>query len=314
MFGLKRGWWVWLTILLGSLLIGIGLLAPAFGLDAEPGLGPQRKAAIALGGAILLWVVSYPLMCRAYTQFDAWRKDHAGQAAGEQRTGRGESFQAARSLAELPWLARHGADLAFVAALILGIWAALWVFTAGKMTTFPSGTRYFHLLGEAFRSGQLYLPIAPDPKLTELENPYDLRQRRNIPVLWDASYYQGQYYLYWGAVPGVIAAGVESLALVQLRDPQLVLLFVLGTILFSLLFLRLVWRRLAPYLSVALLLGGMLALAVNVPLIWLLTRPSVYEVAIAGGQCFLVAGLYFAFSGLSSPRISNASLILAGTA
>jgi hypothetical protein len=197
---------------------------------------------------------------------------------------------------------------------MLGIWAALWVFTAGKMTAFPGGTRYFHQLGEAFQSGQLHLLVEPDARLAELENPYDLRQRKNIPVLWDASYYDGKYFLYWGAVPGVIAAVVGQLASLDLRDPQLVLFFTLGTILFSLLFLRAVWRLVGRDLPAWLLLGGMLALAVNAPLIWLLTRPSVYEVAISGGQCFLMAGFYFAFLGLSGGSLSIGRTILAGIA
>jgi hypothetical protein len=286
MFGIKRDWWVWLTLLLGGLLIGIGLLAPAFGLDAEAGFGPGRKAAIVLGGALLLWVVSYPLLRRAQTRFGAWRMDSASQGAKEQFTGNGESLRTAQFSPKFPWLARHAPDLAFAAALTFGILAALWVFTAGKMTSFPPGTRYYHQLSEAFRSGQLHLLIEPDGRLAELGNPYDVRQRKNIPVVWDASYYDGKYYLYWGAVPGVIAATIELLTPLQVRDPQLVLFFTLGTILFSLLFLRVAWRGIGHHLSNWLLPGGMFALAVNAPLIWLLTRPSVYEVAMLAGSVF----------------------------
>jgi hypothetical protein len=313
--GLKRGWWVWLSLLLGSLLIGIGLLAPVFGLDAEAGFGPRRWAAIALGGVILVWVVSYPLFRWAQSQLAARRRRVAGHnGTSGQQFETVETPRAAQIPPRFPWVARHAPDLVFAAALIVGMWAALWVFTAGKMTASPPGTGYTSLLGEAFRSGQLHLLIEPDAKLAALENPYDLRQRRNIPVLWDASYYNGKYYLYWGAVPGVIAAALESLAPVQVRDPQLVLFFVLGTILFSLLFLRTVWRGVGHHLSTWLLLGGMLALAVNAPLIWLLTRPSVYEVAIAGGQCFLMAGLFFTFSGLTGSRRSIGWFLLAGIA
>lgn len=320
MLGMKRTWWVWLTLVLGSLLIGIGLLAPILGLEAESGFGPRRAAMIALGGILFLWVISYSLLRWVQAWLVAWKKGSVRPVVGvDRQLAADEPPLAAHSPSRFPWIARYAPELAFAGALILGFWSALWVFTAGKMTVFPTGTRYYHQLSEAFRNGQLNLLVEPDARLADLGNPYDLRQRGNIPVLWDASYYNGKYYLYWGAVPGVIAAGIESFTQVEMRDPELVLIFVLGAILFSLLLLRAIWKRavwqggcdsfpgLLPF-------GGMLALGVNAPLIWLLTRPSVYEAAIAGGQCFLMAGLYFTFSGLFSHRSSVMYLLLAGIA
>jgi hypothetical protein len=317
---MKRTWWVWLTLVLGSLLIGIGLLAPILGLEAESGFGPRRAAMIALGGAFLVWVISYPLLHLTQAWIVTWYKGFAKPAAGvDQKPATDEPLPAAHSPSQFPWMARHVPDLAFTGALMLGVWSALWVFTAGKMTVFPIGTRYYHQLSEAFRNGQLHLLVEPDTRLADLENPYDLRQRRNIPVVWDASYYDGKYYLYWGPVPGVIAAGIEQLVQVEIRDPELVLFFVLGTILFSLLAMRAIWKRAvlqggSDHSPAWILFGGMLALGVNAPLIWLLTRPSVYEAAIAGGQCFLMAGLSFALSGFFSPRSSVIYLLLAGSA
>jgi hypothetical protein len=41
--------------------------------------------------------------------------------------------------------------------------------------------------------------------------------------------------------------------------------------------------------------GSVLAAAVNIPLIWMLTRPKFYEVSISGGQFFLMAGFFAMF-------------------
>ena len=59
-------------------------------------------------------------------------------------------------------------------------------------------------------------------------------------------------------------------------------------------------------------IGGLLALTLNAPLIWLLTRPKVYEAAIMGGQFFLFGGVFWAFTGLRRTPISEWRLVLAG--
>jgi len=52
----------------------------------------------------------------------------------------------------------------------------------------------------------------PDPRLAELGDPYEYTQRKDIPYHWDASYYEGRYYLYWGPVPALVSAAFEALA------------------------------------------------------------------------------------------------------
>jgi hypothetical protein len=58
-----------------------------------------------------------------------------------------------------------------------------------------------------------------------------------------------------------------------------------------------------------LILSGMLSL----PALWIINRPSVYEVAIAGGQFFLILGVYSSLRGLFAAR-KWAWLLLAGFA
>src|SRR6187455_485414 len=80
----------------------------------------------------------------------------------------------------------------------------LWLVTLGLWTDFPPSTNYYDLQANAFLHGQLALEVEPDPALLALENPYEPADRENIPVLWDATLYQGKYYLYWGPVPAVL--------------------------------------------------------------------------------------------------------------
>ncbi|HEX2123960.1 MAG TPA: hypothetical protein VHL59_20205, partial [Thermoanaerobaculia bacterium] len=69
---------------------------------------------------------------------------------------------------------------------------------------FPLGTwgqSYYAGLAEGFLGGQLSMAHPPPPELARLANPYDMNARGDLPVLWDASYFEGRYYLYFSPVP-----------------------------------------------------------------------------------------------------------------
>ena len=62
----------------------------------------------------------------------------------------------------------------------------------------------------ALSNGKIFLEENPSERLTELENPYDATQRnsnylqRGSDYIWDASYYKGKYYSYFGILPALI--------------------------------------------------------------------------------------------------------------
>ena len=65
---------------------------------------------------------------------------------------------------------------------------------------------YYAALGEGFLRGQLSMATRPDPRLMVMPNPYDYeaRQQQNVPYLWDASYFNGRYYLYFTPLPALL--------------------------------------------------------------------------------------------------------------
>lgn len=65
------------------------------------------------------------------------------------------------------------------------------------------GDAYYASLAEGFRRGELSLAHRPDPQLMAMPHPYDYeaRHRDNVPYLWDASYFNGRYYLYFTPLP-----------------------------------------------------------------------------------------------------------------
>jgi hypothetical protein len=99
-------------------------------------------------------------------------------------------------------------------ALIVG--AYLFFASAGTMrfTAAPDPPRgwdnpgggYYAQLAEGFLRGDTHFPIAPDPRMATLADPYDYgaRDRLGISYLWDASYYRGRYYLYFTPLPAVL--------------------------------------------------------------------------------------------------------------
>ena len=174
----------------------------------------------------------------------------------------------------------------------------VWIITIGRIDKWPSGKNYYWMLSQAFKHGQTHLLVEPNPELLKLENPYDYRQRKGLEYLWDTTLYNGKYYLYWGPVPAVLGVIVSSVTSRPVTDTGLVFFFVIGIALFSILLLRDIHKEYQPPAWV--FWGGVLAAAVNIPLIWMLTRPKFYEVSISGGQFFMMVGFFAMFRAFRS--------------
>ena len=188
----------------------------------------------------------------------------------------------------------------------------VWIISVGRWTNWPESTHYFSLLGEAFRQGQTHLLVQPDPALLALSDPYDLELREQISTLWDVSLYEGKFYLYWGPSPALILGPLQLLGLSQIGDQFLVLGFVAGAFLFSLLLMLALWRKYFSDLPWWTVIPGVLIAGLANPMPWLLNRPAVYEAAISGGQFFLMSGLYVAILGLMSKKPNIWMLTLGG--
>ncbi|HZK81333.1 MAG TPA: hypothetical protein VFC46_09710, partial [Humisphaera sp.] len=65
----------------------------------------------------------------------------------------------------------------------------------------------------------------------------------------------------------------------------------------------------APHWTVA---PAIVALMMSLPVTWLLAHPAMLEAAIAGGQCFIFLGLYFAMTALETSKPRCPSLLIAG--
>jgi hypothetical protein len=201
--------------------------------------------------------------------------------------------------------------LAATALTLAIVFVYLFLATSGTMTAIMPGWGYYNALADAFAHGQTYLLIEPDPRLLALPDPFDHVANAEFRM-HDAILYNGKYYLYWGPVPALFMVPFKWLGADLIDDSYLVFVFCCGMLLFSTLLIRALWRRLfrqaAWWSALPLILVAGLGNAIPS----LLIRPLIYEAAIAAGQCFLMAGLYWTFVGFAGRRLAPGWLLLGG--
>src|SRR5215212_2355606 len=65
------------------------------------------------------------------------------------------------------------------------------------------GGRLYASQAEGFRRGQISLAYEADPVLARMHDPYSLDERfkAGVGYVWDASYFEGKYYIYFSPLP-----------------------------------------------------------------------------------------------------------------
>jgi hypothetical protein len=174
----------------------------------------------------------------------------------------------------------------FTALVCVGLMA--WAATDGNRwgVSFPVGGQgqdYYNLLVDGLLEGHLSMKVSPDAS-------------GKLPVLMDASLFQGKYYLYFGVVPAVLTFLPFSLITGGDLPPNLVTwLFVAAGFLLSLRLYARARARHFPHSSRSVDLAATLLLAFGTGTPVLLFNADSYEVALAAGcGCFsaLLLGVY----------------------
>ncbi len=172
-------------------------------------------------------------------------------------------------------------------------------------------SNYYNLLANAFVRGQVSLDIEVDHKLLALPNPYDVESRTGTDFLWDAVFYNGKYYLYWGPMPAIVMTVIKLVHPLDIGDQMVVLVSAAGLALFQTLLLTRVWMRSFKQLPAWTLLLGVFLAGLVAPLTWMIHRSNVYEASILSGQIFLMGGIYFAYRAFEGTEILPRWLALA---
>lgn len=165
----------------------------------------------------------------------------------------------------------------------------------------------YSYLAEAMADGRLSLEIDPPEWLVEMDNPYDkgardqLQKETGEEYLWDVAYYDGHYYVYFGAVP-VILFYLPFYLLTRASFPTAI--GVLVAVLAFILGCTALLDRFARYHFKRVSLG--LYLLLQLPLIfcsgtmYLVKHPTFYSLPIMLALAFSVWGLYLWMRGRRS--------------
>ncbi len=194
-----------------------------------------------------------------------------------------------------------------ILVLLLVLFTYLWYF---KTRNFPADNNYYSQLAIAFKKGQLYLGEKPSPALLALNNPYNYQARKGIDFPWDASLYNGRYYLYWGPIPALLLTAFDDKLVSKIGDQHLTFIFTCGLFLYIYLFSFTIWRRFFQKLPEWMFFIAIITVGIALPFTWLLSNPRIYEASISSGQFFLIGGCYWAYAFIANPTSRTWKLIL----
>ncbi|HEX8990165.1 MAG TPA: hypothetical protein VF784_00675 [Anaerolineales bacterium] len=290
-------------LLAGVALASAAIFANQIGLDHNPHWGRSRLLLLLAG-----------LLVLALAAFVQYRVPLAASMPAQ-----GMAFL--RNLQQRPvihFLWRY--RLAILAALSVVFALAVYTFfvSAGTWGYWPETTHYYDNLATAFRSGHLNLNIQPSTQLLGVADPYEPSLRNSTPGLrayvdtvWDLAFYNRQFYLYWGPAPALLLVIVKLFHADVIGDQYLAFAFLAGLLVFSTLLILRLRAAFPDDVPAALVVIGVLATALGCPIPWMLNRAAIYEATIAGGQFFLIGGLYLAYTALEREPASYGRLLLA---
>lgn len=199
-----------------------------------------------------------------------------------------------------------------VIAVLFVLILYVWFISIGPWRSRGYTSDYYSRLATSFQHGQLALEEKPDPALLALPNPYDHKARKNVPVVGDASLYEGKYYLYFAPFPSLVLAPFIHLFPEKPGDEIFLYLFIFGIFLLQCLLFREILHRFFLAVPGWILPVGILILGCTGPFTRMLAHPYIHEAAIAGGQFLFTAGFYTAFLALQERPFLQRKLLLTG--
>ncbi len=200
----------------------------------------------------------------------------------------------------------------FLLAAVFYIWTAA---TSQPLTLHGGSIDRYNLLATAFLHLHLSIGHAP-PELLQLRDPYN-PEEHNLVVhgptdatsFGDDVLYNGYLYFLWGPAPAlVLLVPLHLLGFEPTASVTVAILAIVG-LGFALATLRILIRQIGIRSTwMCVLAGFAVAFSSTVPFI--LRTPSVTEDTIAGGYCFLMAGIWLAISAIADRRASLGRLVL----
>ena len=159
----------------------------------------------------------------------------------------------------------------------------------------PMHRNQYEEITKSFLKGKLSFDYEVDPKLLELDNPYDpaLRLEKRVAFKWDHALYKGKYYMYFGVAPVLFTflpyKVITGHDLTTYHATQLYIgLFIIGVFLLFNYLRKHVFKENNFFLTLAI------SVVFSLLSSWIcITQPALYCTAISAGLCFSIFAIYF---------------------
>lgn len=154
------------------------------------------------------------------------------------------------------------------------------------------GNLYEYHYTNAIKEGKLYLDVPVSDGLKESINPYD-SSNRDFDYLWDASYYKGKYYCYFGVWPIIsLLLPYNLITGDYLTTPIACLIYAVLAIVGTFKLYNEIIKKYFKKISVSLYIISFLFIIFGSKILWCMHRPEFYELVSLAAYAHVVFGLY----------------------
>lgn len=166
---------------------------------------------------------------------------------------------------------------------------------------------------DAFMKGQLELDLEVDPRLAQLDNPYDpaARKAAGARYLWDYALYDGKYYSYFGIAPVIVLYAPMQAIFGCLPNIALAcLILAVAAVIATALAYREVVLRFIKAPSLWLLLFGLAGVTSASGIYLGVLCSDMYYVAVLSAQVFSMLFVYLSVRAMRERKLWRRMLML----
>lgn len=176
--------------------------------------------------------------------------------------------------------------------LIIFISVILGFYISKIKTSYHFGDIYEFYYVDAVLDGRLDLNFPVNDYLKYASNPYD-SSNREYEFLWDASYYNGKYYCYFGILPIIVLmVPFKLLTNIYLSTPSVCLFYaILGVFATFLLYNKII-NKYFKKINFQTYLISLIFILLGSKLLWCMHNPNFYELLCLASYFHVILGLY----------------------
>lgn len=159
-------------------------------------------------------------------------------------------------------------------------------------TVYTFGNIYEKSYVDAIMNGTLELDLPISSGLAETDNPYDTSNRDYL-FFWDASFYKGKYYCYFGIWP-IISLFIPYKLITNsyLTTPLATLFYAILAIIGTYLIFKEIIKKYFKTIQLKTYIISFIYIIIGSKLFWCMYRPSFYELTSIAAYSHIMFGLY----------------------